>query len=105
MELGSHTLLRVVVGQVGIVPFDAERLGPRTYSRSVFALLSRASRSLICSMVNITASASGMLSFVSDGTCCSRERVGWKQTLTPQPVPRTFLVPLRSRFKIATPRR
>jgi hypothetical protein len=41
MELGSHTLLRVVVGQVGIVPFDAERLGPRTYSRSVFALPSR----------------------------------------------------------------
>jgi hypothetical protein len=47
-------VFRMAVGQVEIVPFDASALSARTYSGSVLALPSRAWRSLICSMVNMT---------------------------------------------------
>ena len=52
-------VLRMAVGQVGLVPFTPSALSARTYSVSVLALPSRGWRSLMCSMVNMTDEAFG----------------------------------------------
>jgi hypothetical protein len=69
MELCSHTILRVVVGQVGIGPFDAERLErPHTLQERLRVTEPHVQivDLLDVNMTNtdFTAAASGMLSFV-----------------------------------------